>query len=171
MVSYAKGYKSKYDLYLFHATYLLSIRNYCVYHHNITAVCRSYLLDLDWTQRKKKEGTFVLDSPDTSRPNTGASSRPGLASALAEAKSRSSSLSRLPARKLTAAAAPNGGCGAATSDELAAAVRQVEETVLSPLARANTQIRDGIAQLEASLDLLRTLSAAGLVENNNNDSF
>ena len=155
--------------------YLLSIRNYCVYHHNITAVCRSYLLDLDWTQRKKKEGTFVLDSPDTSRPSTGASSRPGLASALAEAKSRSSSLSRLPARKLTAAAAaaaaPNGGCGAATSDELAAAVRQVEETVLSPLARANTQIRDGIAQLEASLDLLRTLSAGGVVENNNNDSF
>ena len=116
----------------------------------------------------------MLDSPDTSRPNTGASSRPGLASALAEAKSRSSSLSRLPARKLTAAAAaaPNGGCGAVTSsDELAAAVRQVEETVLSPLARANTQIRDGIAQLEASLDLLRTLSAGGVVENNNNDSF
>ena len=114
----------------------------------------------------------MLDSPDTSRPNTGASSRPGLASALAEAKSRSSSLSRLPARKLTAAAAaPIGGCGAATSDELAAAVRQVEETVLSPLARANTQIRDGIAQLEASLDLLRTLSAGGVVENNNNDSF
>ena len=113
----------------------------------------------------------MLDSPDTSRPSTGASSRPGLASALAEAKSRSSSLSRLPARKLTAAAAPNGGCGAVTSDELAAAVRQVEETVLSPLARANTQIRDGIAQLEASLDLLRTLSVGGVVENNNNDSF
>merc|ERR1711994_190720 len=75
---------------------------FCYHHHNITLVCRSYLLDLDWTQRKKKEGTFVLDSPDTSRPSTGASSRPGLASALAEAKSRSSSLSRLPARKLTA---------------------------------------------------------------------
>ena len=115
----------------------------------------------------------MLDSPDTSRPSTGASSRPGLAAALAEAKSRSSSLSRLPARKLTAAAAaaPNGGCGAATSDELAAAVRQVEETVLSPLARANTQIRDGIAQLETSLDLLKNLSSGVVVEKNNNDSF
>ena len=147
---------------------------FCYHHHNLTVVCRSYLLDLDWTQRKKKEGTFVLDSPDTSRPSTGASTRPGLGSALAEAKSRSSSLSRLPARKLTAAPAASGhhgGCGAVTSEELVAAVRQVEETVLSPLARANTQIRDGISQLEASLALLRNLSAGVVVENNNNDSF
>ena len=131
---------------------------FCYHHHNLTVVCRSYLLDLDWTQRKKKEGTFVLDSPDTSRPSTGASTRPGLGSALAEAKSRSSSLSRLSARKLTAA--PNGGCGAATSDELVAA-----------RARANTQIRDGIAQLETSLDLLKNLSSGVVVEKNNNDSF
>ena len=56
-----------------------------------------------------------------------------------------------------------------SAEELAAAVRQVEETI-SPLARANSQIGDTLAQLERSILALKTASAAGL-ENNNDDSF
>ena len=56
-----------------------------------------------------------------------------------------------------------------SGEELAAAVRQVEDTI-SPLARANSQIRDTLAQLERSILALKTASAtAG--ENNNDDSF
>ena len=56
-----------------------------------------------------------------------------------------------------------------SAEELAAAVRQVEDTI-SPLARANSQIRDTLAQLERSILALKTASAtAG--ENNNDESF
>ena len=54
-----------------------------------------------------------------------------------------------------------------SAEELAAAVRQVEDTI-SPLARANSQIRDTLAQLERSILALKTASA---VENNNDESF
>ena len=44
-----------------------------------------------------------------------------------------------------------------SAEELAAAVRQVEDTI-SPLARANSQIRDTLAQLERSILALKTAS-------------
>ena len=40
---------------------------------------------------------------------------------------------------------------------MAAAVRQVEDTI-SPLARANSQIRDTLAELERSILALKTAS-------------
>ena len=135
---------------------------------------RSYLLEQDWTQRTKREGTFVLDSPDCSstpasrpssmRASTNTPHRAQINGALAESRSRSVSLQRIPVRKMTT---PSNGYGG--PQELAAAVRQVEDTI-SPLARANSQIRDTLAQLERSILALKTASAtAG--ENNNDDSF
>ena len=124
----------------------------------------------------------MKDSPNSSRPSSARQStstplRNGLNGlnghgSLAESKSRSASLTRIPGgRKLTtpapvtSAASPSLGA----SDDLLAAVRQVEDS-LSPLARANTQIRESIGQLEAGLLLIKSLSA-GAVETNNNDSF
>ena len=144
---------------------------------------RSYFLDVDWTQQKKREGTFVKDSPDSSRPSSARPStstplRNGLNGlnghgSLAESKSRSASLTRIPGgRKLTTPAPMTSSAASPSleaSDDLLAAVRQVEDS-LSPLARANTQIRESIGQLEAGLLLIKSLSA-GAVETNNNDSF
>ena len=128
-------------------------------------------MDIDWTQQKKREGTFVLVSPDSSsRPITSTSTPINNGHSLSqESKSRSSSLSRIPgSRKLTAPLAPlTSSTDLAASDDLLAAVRQVEDS-LSPLARANTQIKDSITQLEAGLALIKSIS---VMETNNNDSF
>ena len=45
------------------------------------------------------------------------------------------------------------------SDEVLQAVRQVEDSI-SPLARANNQIRDSLAQLEKSLIMLKSVTVA-----------
>ena len=132
-------------------------------------------MDIDWTQQKKREGTFVKDSPESSRPS---SSRPSTSTplrnglnghgSLAESKSRSASLTRIPGgQKLTTSSLASPSLGA--SDDLLAAVRQVEDS-LSPLARANSQIRESISQLEAGLLIIKSLSAETM-ETNNNDSF
>ena len=121
------------------------------------------MLDQDWTQRTKREGTFVLDSPDSSSPASRPSStrsttatphRAQLNGSLADSRSRSVSLQRIPVRKMTTPGPTNGHGG---PQELAAAVRQVEETI-SPLARANSQIGDTLAQLERSILALKTAS-------------
>ena len=63
----------------------------------------------------------------------------------------------------------NGGLQ--SPEELALAVRQVEDTI-SPLARANNQIRDTLAELERSIMTLKTASnGIGQPENNNDESF
>ena len=65
------------------------------------------------------------------------------------------SLQRIPVRKLvTSSSVPVNGH---TPQELALAVRQVEDTI-SPLARANNQIRDTLAELERSIMTLKTAS-------------
>ena len=56
-----------------------------------------------------------------------------------------------------------------SSGDLMDVVRQVEETI-SPLARANSQITETLAQLESNLIMLKSVSV-GIVETNNNDSF
>ena len=56
-----------------------------------------------------------------------------------------------------------------SSGDLMDVVRQVEETI-SPLARANSQISETLAQLESNLIMLKSVSV-GIVETNNNDSF
>ena len=137
---------------------------------------RSYLLEQDWTQRTKREGTFVLDSPDSSstpavsrpsstRASTNTPHRAPLNGSLADSRSRSVSLQRIPVRKMTTPSNGHGG----PQEELLAAVRQVEDTI-SPLARANSQIRDTLAQLERSILALKTASASA-GENNNDESF
>ena len=141
-------------------------------------------MDIDWTQQKKREGTFVLDSPDSSSAPRPGSSRPSTSTPLrnghtghtglnghgSEPRSRSASLTRIPGgRKLTTPASSGVSPGLPASDDLLAAVRQVEDT-LSPLARAHSQIKESIGQLEAGLLLIKSLSV-GAVETNNNDSF
>ena len=140
-------------------------------------------MDIDWTQQKKREGTFVKDSPESSRPS---SSRPSTSTplrnglnglnghvSLAESKSRSASLTRIPGGQklsnLTPMTSSMASPSLGASDDLLAAVRQVEDS-LSPLARANSQIRDSISQLEAGLLIIKSLSAETM-ETNNNDSF
>ena len=123
------------------------------------------MLEQDWTQRTKREGTFVLDSPDSSstpasrpsstRASTNTPHRAPLNGGLADSRSRSVSLQRIPVRKMTTPS-PSNGHGD-PQEELAAAVRQVEDTI-SPLARANSQIRDTLAQLERSILALKTAS-------------
>lgn len=122
-------------------------------------------MDIDWTQQKKREGTFVLDSPDSCSASRPGSARPSTSTplrnghtglnghgSLAESRSRSASLTRIPGgRKLTTPASSGA------PDDLLAAVRQVEDT-LSPLARAHTQIKESIGQLEAGLMLIKSLS-------------
>ena len=123
------------------------------------------MLDQDWTQRTKREGTFVLDSPESgsapaSRPSSIRSSTPHRAqynSPLAESRSRSVSLQRIPVRKMTTPSSAPVNVNGHSPQELALAVRQVEDTI-SPLARANNQIRDTLAELERSILALKTAS-------------
>ena len=79
------------------------------------------------------------------------------------------SLQRIPVRKVITPSSVSGQVNGQTPQELALAVRQVEDTI-SPLARANNQIRDTLAELERSILALKTASAAAQ-ENNNDESF
>ena len=143
---------------------------------------RSYLVEQDWTQRPKREGTFVLDSPDSSssRPssarnsNVPATSTPIMKTSfngsLLDSRSRSASMNRIPVRKLTTPTSSHTNGVNTSSGELLDAVKQVEETI-SPLARANNQIRDSLAQLESQLMMLKSVSAGIQLETNNNDRY
>jgi len=129
---------------------------------------RSFLVEQDWTQTSKREGTFVLDQPQTpeSSSSTPASIRSGTAliRPVQDSNSRSaSSRSRIPSacqRKIINTDQTNAnGNGFPASEDLLAAISQVEETI-SPLARANCQIRDSLATLEKNLIVLKTASAS-----------
>merc|ERR1712106_235958 len=129
-----------------------------------TDTVRSFLVDQDWSQRTKREGTFVLDSPEspTTTPSSIRTSTPLKKQSL-EPQSRSSSRSRIPSSKMLKSAIneasyTNGnGNGTLAGEDLLAAISQVEETI-SPLARANSQIRDSLVTLEQNLLLLKNAS-------------
>lgn len=129
-----------------------------------TDTVRSFLVDQDWSQRTKREGTFVLDSPEspTTTPSSIRTSTPIKKQSL-EPQSRSSSRSRIPSSKMlkspiNEASYTNGnGNGTLAGEDLLAAISQVEETI-SPLARANSQIRDSLVTLEQKLLLLKNAS-------------
>ena len=137
--------------------------------HFITFLCfRSFLVEQDWTQTSKREGTFVLDQPQT--PESSSSTPASIRSSTAlirpvqDSNSRSaSSRSRIPSacqRKIINTDQTNAnGNGFPASEDLLAAISQVEETI-SPLARANCQIRDSLATLEKNLIVLKTASAS-----------
>jgi len=123
---------------------------------------RSFLVDQDWSQRTKREGTFVLDSPDSPSPSPAniRTSTP-LKKPSLEPQSRSSSRTRIPSGKMIMSPnytpSPTNGNISLASEDLLAAISQVEETI-SPLARANCQIRDSLATLEKNLIILKTAS-------------
>ena len=123
---------------------------------------RSFLVDQDWSQRTKREGTFVLDSPEgpSTTPSSFRASTP-LKKASVDPHSRSSSRSRIPSSKMLKSpiheSSYTNGNGTLAGDDLMAAISQVEETI-SPLARANSQIRDSLATLEKNLLLLKNAS-------------
>lgn len=134
-----------------------------------TDTVRSYLVDQDWSQRTKREGTFVLDSPDspTTSPSSIRTSTPLKKSSL---EPRASSRSRIPSSKSMMSpihdiSHTNGTNGTLAGDDLLAAITQVEETI-SPLARANCQIRDSLATLERNLLLLKNVSMNGAAMTN-----
>jgi len=127
-----------------------------------TDTVRSFLVDQDWSQRSKREGTFVLDSPEgpSTTPSSIRTSTP-LKKASIEPQSRSSSRTRIPSSKMLKSpiqeTSYTNGNGTLAGEELLAAISQVEETI-SPLARANSQIRDSLATLERNLLLLKNAS-------------
>ena len=146
-------------------------------------VCRSQLVDQDWTEvvpaapPQSRTHTFVLGDSEMSSSllmtmSTPATIRAASAGAAA-LKSRPAARSKIPAataRRSHGAAletsCSNGAlAAAAASEEAAAAVRLVEDSI-SPLARANSQISESIAQLEKSL---LTLKAATFAETPNSD--
>ena len=145
-------------------------------------MCRSQLVDQDWTEAvtaapaQSRTHTFVLGDAEMSSSLLMTMSTPATiraASAGAALKSRPAARSKIPAataRRSHGAAletsCSNGAlAAAAASEEAAAAVRLVEDS-LSPLARANSQISESIAQLEKSL---LTLKAATFAETPNSD--
>ena len=148
-------------------------------------VCRSQLVDQDWTEvvpaapPQSRTHTFVLGDSEMSSSllmtmSTPATIRAASAGAAA-LKSRPAARSKIPAataRRSHGAAletsCSNGALAAAAASEeaaAAAAVRLVEDSI-SPLARANSQISESIAQLEKSL---LTLKAATFAETPNSD--
>ena len=145
-------------------------------------MCRSQLVDQDWTEvvtaapPQSRTHTFVLGDSEMSSSllmtmSTPATIRAASAGAAA-LKSRPAARSKIPAataRRSHGAAletsCSNGALAAAASEEAAAAVRLVEDSI-SPLARANSQISESIAQLEKSL---LTLKAATFAETPNSD--
>ena len=138
-------------------------------------------MDQDWTEAvtaapaQSRTHTFVLGDAEMSSSLLMTTSTPATiraASAGAALKSRPAARSKIPAataRRSHGAAletsCSNGALAAAASEEAAAAVRLVEDS-LSPLARANSQISESIAQLEKSL---LTLKAATFAETPNSD--
>ena len=118
----------------------------------INCCLRSHLIDQDWTQKSKREGTFVLESPTSpSRPNTSGNG-------IKESKLMSSSMNRLSTSSLKLSNPSD------TDMDMMQVIRNIEDTV-SPLARANSQIREGLDQLETSLMFLKSISS---LETNNN---
>ena len=132
--------------------------------HFVTILCfRSFLVEQDWTQSTKREGTFVLDQPESSS-STPASIRSStaLTRPIQDSNSRSSSSrSRIPSacqrKAINMDPTHTNGNSSLVSEDLLVAISQVEETI-SPLARANCQIRDSLATLEKNLILLKTAS-------------
>ena len=120
-------------------------------------------MEQDWSQTFKRSGTFILDDSEMSTslttPATIRSSSTSLRR-MTDSSSRPMSRSKIPSatsrRSFCMETSLTNG-SAQSQEELALAVRQVEDTI-SPLARANNQIRDTLAELERSILALKTAS-------------
>ena len=133
-------------------------------------------MEQDWTQNFKRNGTFVLEDSEMST----SLNNPAHIRAVTPLKTgmKPVSRSKIPSatsshRKSTTMenSFTNGSMSTSmsismtNSDEVLEAVRQVEDSI-SPLARANNQIRDSLAQLEKSLIMLKSVT---VVETPNSD--
>ena len=134
-------------------------------------------MEQDWSQSLKRSGTFILDDSEMSTSLTSPATFRSSSSSLrrmTDSSARPMSRSKIPSATnrrsfCMETSLTNGSLQSA--EELALAVRQVEDTI-SPLARANNQIRDTLAELERSIMTLKTASnGIGQAENNNDESF
>ena len=134
-------------------------------------------MEQDWTQNIKRggggSGTFILDDSEMSTSiSTPASIR--LKSGSVSSGSRPVSRSKIPSAmsshrrsggmetSFTNGSIMNTSMSmsmSCSSEEVLLAVRQVEDSI-SPLARANNQIRDSLSQLEKSLLILKAATIA-----------
>ena len=129
-------------------------------------------MEQDWSLNLKRSGTFILDDSEMSTSlsipaNIRSSSTP--LRRMTDSSSRPASRSKIPSatnrRSFCMETSLTNG-SVQSPEELALAVRQVEDTI-SPLARANNQIRDTLADLERSILALKTASnGLGQAENN-----
>jgi len=131
--------------------------------HSLTPdLFRSYVVEQDWTQSTKKEGTFVLE------PSTTDAGGISPASIRTSTPSRpSSNRSRIPSASNRRSMHLDGGLsnGSMTTSlncgrpELGSVILQVEDS-LAPLARANAQIRETLESLERHVVALKSASGA-----------
>ena len=118
--------------------------------------CRSFLVDTDWTQSAKREGTFLLDTTErpSSTPAHIRSTTPLSRRTPADLRSSQSRIPLVNNKQET-----NGDINHVNhgSEELIAAINKVEDTI-SPLARANSEIQESLVTLERSLMVLKNIS-------------
>jgi len=126
---------------------------------------RHHLVEHDWTEGAKREGTFVLDNAnDSPSPAAIRSSAPAMRTPSATTnglRSRIPSANNGHRRSPDPSLVHTNGSNGLEAEEITLAIARVEEAV-SPLARASTQIRDSLSLLEKNLAQLKTASARSM---------
>ena len=136
--------------------------------YNKYQIPRHHLVEHDWTEGAKREGTFVLDNAnannDSPSPAAIRSSAPPPVTRTPSATTNGLR-SRIPSannhRRSPDPSFHTNGSNGLEAEEITLAIARVEEAV-SPLARASTQIRDSLSLLEKNLAQLKTASAKSL---------
>ena len=131
-------------------------------------IIRHHLVEHDWTEGTKREGTFVLENTNNDSPSPAAirSSAPAPPVTRTTSATTNGLRSRIPSannhRRSPDPSHMNGSInGGLEAEEITLAIARVEEAV-SPLARASTQIRDSLSLLEKNLAQLKTASARSM---------
>ena len=142
----------------------IAINELLLYLYNYQ-ICRHHLVEHDWTEGAKREGTFVLDNAnDSPSPAAIRSSAPAMRTPSATTnglRSRIPSANNGHRRSPDPSLAHTNGSNGLEAEEITLAIARVEEAV-SPLARASTQIRDSLSLLEKNLAQLKTASARSM---------
>jgi len=126
---------------------------------------KHHLIEHDWTEGTKREGTFVLENNNSS--NNDSPSPAAIRSSVTRTSSATMNglRSRIPSannqRRSPDPSSHTNGSNGLEAEEITLAIARVEEAV-SPLARASTQIRDSLSLLEKNLAQLKTASAKSL---------
>ena len=137
---------------------------------------RNHLVDQDWTAKKTREGTFVLDNnvstPLSSTPTHSRSSSAKLRTtsgmSCGEDDSGCEDSFRSKSEAMNGSYNDHNGHTYSESDnglaniaEITSVIAQVEES-LSPLARASSQIRESVNSLERHLLSLKISSGCSI---------